>query len=109
MAKYPINLYAPFFGDEHADDNRVDTKGRDITLLSVFIKDLADIDRAIYGISIVRNKVDSRLGLTPEQFAARQQILTAARSVLIAERKKRLEEMYSYWSAARGGQTSTTE
>ena len=100
VPQYPVGAYAPFFGDPAGND-RIDEEGNDISLLSIFIKDIADIQQAIFGLSIVRNKRDVHLGLKPEEFALRQQILTAARAVLIAERKFRLSQMYNYWTEAR--------
>ena len=95
MPEYDKSEYIRLFGDEHANDDR------DTGLLGVYIKDISDIQRAITGISIVRNKQNSHYGLTPEQFAARQQVLTMARAVLVSERKKRLEQMFTYWSGQR--------
>jgi hypothetical protein len=108
MPQHKMSEYVALFGDEHAGSDREDATGADITLLSVFIRDLADIQQAITGISIIRNKRSSHLGLTPDQFAARQQILSAARAVLISERKQRLEQMFNYWSQQRGVKSSTT-
>jgi len=95
MPQYDKSEYIPFFGDEHANDDK------DLGVLGVYMKDISDIQRAITGISIVRNKHNSHIGLTPEQFAARQQVLTMARAVLVSERKKRMEQLYSHWTEKR--------
>lgn len=89
MPQHSRSDYAPFFGDELADAVRTDGEGRDISLfVHVVLPDLADLQRAISAISRVRNKSQAYVGLSPEQYAARQQLLLAARSILVAERNK---------------------
>lgn len=94
MPTYKATDYAPFFGDELARSVELDKDGRDIShLVYVILPDIARTQSAIDGISRVRSKSQAHLGLSPEQYGARQTILLAARQVLVSERNKQIARL----------------
>lgn len=102
MPQFKTEAYAQFFGDDLARSIRSDAQGADITHLAyVQLQDLYELQAGINGLSKVLNKSQAHVGLTPQQFQGRQAVITAARSVLVAERNKLLERAYNQWTSAR--------
>lgn len=88
--------YIPFFGDSRAHSVEIDGEGNDISqLVHVQMLDLAQLNLAIRAITMVRNKREAQLGLSPEQFGMRQNVLLAARAVLLAERNSIIKQVKS--------------